>query len=219
MRCKNCGWENPDTNSKCEKCNTSLTGATAGTKYDTGTSSSNFDAKKTAQGCPECGYPMMAGAAVCPNCNHKFSQIDDEIKKEPDNQKKKEFYKRTVMNSGPRNNETNAINRKVVGFLVTYSWNFNGEFYPLFEGRNNIGRDGSVAEICINEDEQISGKHFSILYRAVDNKFKFRDEQSSNGTFVNDELIDEGELKNHDVILVGSTKLIFIVIPQLPKSL
>ena len=24
MRCKNCGWENPDTNTKCEKCNTPL---------------------------------------------------------------------------------------------------------------------------------------------------------------------------------------------------
>lgn len=26
MRCNNCGWNNPDTNSKCEKCNMPLTG-------------------------------------------------------------------------------------------------------------------------------------------------------------------------------------------------
>lgn len=26
MRCKNCGWENPDGNQKCEKCNTPLLG-------------------------------------------------------------------------------------------------------------------------------------------------------------------------------------------------
>jgi pSer/pThr/pTyr-binding forkhead associated (FHA) protein len=54
----------------------------------------------------------------------------------------------------------------------------------------------------------------SILYRPVDKKFKFKDEQSSNGTFVNDVLMDEGELHNFDVIRIGATKLVFIAIPQ-----
>uniref|UniRef100_UPI0040276C70 FHA domain-containing protein n=1 Tax=Prevotella sp. TaxID=59823 RepID=UPI0040276C70 len=55
----------------------------------------------------------------------------------------------------------------------------------------------------------------SILYRNVDNKFKFRDEQSSNGTFVNKELADEGELQNYDIIRLGGTVFIFIAIPKL----
>lgn len=55
----------------------------------------------------------------------------------------------------------------------------------------------------------------SILYRSVDNKFKFRDEQSSNGTFINKELLDEGELQNYDIVRVGSTLFIFVAIPQI----
>ena len=53
----------------------------------------------------------------------------------------------------------------------------------------------------------MSGRHMSILYRNVDNKFKYRDEQSSNGTFVNKELSDEGELQNYDIIRLGIPSL------------
>lgn len=103
--------------------------------------------------------------------------------------------------------------RKLVGFLVTYTQDANGKAYNLYEGRNFIGRDASC-DISI-ADKQMSGRHMSILYRNVDDKFKFRDEQSSNGTFVNKELQDEGELQNYDVIRVGNTNFIFIAIPNL----
>lgn len=106
----------------------------------------------------------------------------------------------------------NASGRKLVGFLVTYNRNPNGKSYNLYEGRNYIGRESSC-DICIPDDSEISGRHLSILYRSVDKKFKFRDEQSSNGTFVNKELIDEGELRNYDIIRVGGTLFIFIAIP------
>ena len=99
-----------------------------------------------------------------------------------------------------------------MGFLVTYNRNPNGKSYNLYEGRNYIGRESSC-DICIPDDSEISGRHLSILYRSVDKKFKFRDEQSSNGTFVNKELIDEGELRNYDIIRVGGTLFIFIAIP------
>lgn len=104
--------------------------------------------------------------------------------------------------------------RKLVGFLVTYNRNPLGKAYNLYEGKNFIGRNSSC-DICISDDRQVSGKHMSILYRNADNKFKYRDEQSSNGTFVNKELSDEGELQNYDVIRVGGTVFIFIAIPKL----
>lgn len=34
MRCNNCGWENPDGNQKCEKCNAPLQGATSGQNFN-----------------------------------------------------------------------------------------------------------------------------------------------------------------------------------------
>ena len=107
-----------------------------------------------------------------------------------------------------------AQGRKLVGFLVTYNRNPLGRSYNIYEGKNFIGRDRNC-DISVPEDNQMSGRHMSILYRNVDNKFKYRDEQSSNGTFVNKELSDEGELKNYDIIRLGNTVFIFIAIPKL----
>jgi hypothetical protein len=106
--------------------------------------------------------------------------------------------------------------RKVVGLLATYDTVSTGQIFNVLEGKNFIGRDASV-DISIQGDSQISGKHLSILYRTADGRFKFKDEQSSNGTFVNEVLTDEGELNTFDVIRIGSTRLIFVAIPQLPK--
>ncbi|MDR1348826.1 MAG: FHA domain-containing protein [Prevotellaceae bacterium] len=106
--------------------------------------------------------------------------------------------------------------KRIMGLLVTYSITKpTGQVFHIYEGRNYVGRDANV-DISIPNDFQVSSKHLSILYRLADGKFKFKDEQSSNGTFVNETLTDEGELNNFDVIRVGSTKLIFIAIPQIP---
>ncbi len=107
-----------------------------------------------------------------------------------------------------------STGKRIAGLLITYDLTPAGQVFNIHEGRNHIGRD-AACEIVIQDDSQISGKHFSILYRPVDRKFKFKDEQSSNGTFLNEVLTDEGELNNFDVIRIGSTRLIFIAIPQL----
>ncbi len=111
-------------------------------------------------------------------------------------------------------NAATPSGKRIVGIIVTYDVLSTGQVHNIFEGRNYIGRE-VTSDICIQGDGQISGKHFSILYRPIDGKFKFKDEQSSNGTFVNEQLTDEGELSTFDIIRVGSTRLIFIAIPQL----
>jgi pSer/pThr/pTyr-binding forkhead associated (FHA) protein len=116
-----------------------------------------------------------------------------------------------IQSTGSGGTEKPVDGKKLVGFLVTYTQAPLGEFFPLYEGKNFIGRDDSV-DIRLQKDEEISGKHLSILYRNADRKFKFKDERSSNGTFVNDVLTDEGELQNSDVIRIGSTKLLFMEI-------
>lgn len=117
---------------------------------------------------------------------------------------------RRASNSGP--GRPNAPERRLVGFLVTYNRNPAGRAFNIYEGRNYVGRDANC-DIAVTDDGQMSGKHFSILYRTADGKFKFRDEQSTNGTFVNKELLDDGELQNYDIIRAGSTIFIFIAIP------
>lgn len=103
--------------------------------------------------------------------------------------------------------------RKLVGFLVTYNRTPQGKAYEIYEGKNFVGRDRSC-DISVPDDNQMSSRHMSILYRNVDNKFKYRDEQSSNGTFINKELSDEGELQNFDIIRLGNTVFTFLAIPQ-----
>ena len=60
----------------------------------------------------------------------------------------------------------------------------------------------------------MSWRHMLIRYLTGDGKFRFRDEKSAIGTFVNNEQFDEGELHNFDIIQVGNTRFIFIAIPQ-----
>jgi hypothetical protein len=184
-----------------------------------------FNPKSTVAGCPECGYPARSGINQCPQCGHSFvteennpagaevsssARVVEPKKKEP-------VFKgggTVIRSSGTANSAADVTGRKIVGILVTYSRLSTGEIFHVYEGRNYVGRNESV-DIQVQDDAGVSDKHFSILYRAADGKFKFRDEQSSNGTYVNDELIDEGELHHADVISIGSTRLIFMDIPSI----
>ncbi len=93
--------------------------------------------------------------------------------------------------------------RKLVGWLVTYSFDELGVDYKLYEGRNIIGRDVDC-NITVS-DGRISGKHAVLLFRA--NKYSLTDSQSSHGTFVNDEDIElePRYLKDGDIIRMGNT--------------
>ncbi|MCH5243621.1 MAG: FHA domain-containing protein [Lentimicrobiaceae bacterium] len=93
--------------------------------------------------------------------------------------------------------------RKLVGWLVTYSFDELGVDYKLYEGRNIIGRDADC-NITVN-DGRMSGKHAVLLFRA--NKYSLTDNQSSHGTFVNDEDIElePQYLKDGDIIRMGTT--------------
>jgi len=91
--------------------------------------------------------------------------------------------------------------RKLVGWLVSFSYNPLGQDYKLYEGRNIIGTDKSC-DIVV-QDNLVSSKHLTILYRA--GKFKFRDELSTNGTFVNEVMQEEGDLQDGDQIRIGKT--------------
>lgn len=125
---------------------------------------------------------------------------------------------RTVIRHNPKVGgapaKANEEGRKLVGFLVTYNRTPMGKAYNIYEGRNVIGRDESC-DIAVTDDNQMSGRHMSIRYLSGNNKFRFHDEMSSNGTYVNKELQDDGELENYDIIRVGSTLFIFIAIPQI----
>ncbi len=93
--------------------------------------------------------------------------------------------------------------RKLVGWLITYSFDMMGVDFRLYEGRNIIGRD-KECDIVV-PDKMISSKHATILFK--NDKFKIKDELSSHGTFVNNRDIEDNtiELKDNDIICIGET--------------
>lgn len=91
MRCKNCGWENPDNLTRCEKCNTPLDGNSSFNAAPTATSqnysktvneSAVFPDSPAvgANVCPQCGYPMRPGVTVCPNCHYGATEIEPQAR-------------------------------------------------------------------------------------------------------------------------------------------
>ncbi|MCX8111765.1 MAG: FHA domain-containing protein [Bacteroidia bacterium] len=96
-------------------------------------------------------------------------------------------------------------NRKIVGWLISFSLHPNGVDFRLYEGRNTIGTDPKC-DIVIH-DPAASGHHLTILYRA--GQFLFRDELSTNGTFINGTMQNEGVLQDGDRIQIGHTEFRF----------
>lgn len=83
MRCTNCGWENPDGQQYCEKCNSPLSnnvGRNYAEAYSLRTVNENNAyqelratvRERNEEGitCPNCGYPLLPDMPVCPNCGH-----------------------------------------------------------------------------------------------------------------------------------------------------
>lgn len=109
-----------------------------------------------------------------------------------------------------------AQERKLVGFLVSYDLDEQGKSFPLFEGKNVVGSDRGC-DIVIENVPAVSAKHLTILYRK--NLFLFKDEFSTNGTYINGEMQSEGQLDKECVITIGGVSIYFIMVPfhlQLP---
>ena len=98
--------------------------------------------------------------------------------------------------------------RPIVGMLFTISNGGKAEIFPLYMGRNEVGRT-ATADVCLNE-ESISQEQAIILVRRYDkNKIHFTivDNGSSNGTFINGELVEELEthlLEDGSILDFGS---------------
>jgi len=110
-----------------------------------------------------------------------------------------------------------AHTRRVVGLLVTYDHNPAGDVHRINEGVNTIGR-ASTNSIPVTADSEISAHHFNITFRPVDNAYFIRDEESVNGTFINDELLTLNTsrlLNNNDIIRAGKTRFVFLSIPRI----
>ncbi len=83
--------------------------------------------------------------------------------------------------------------RRICGVVMTYSWSASGDMFPVREGKNRIGA-GAVSdeghrdcEILVRADPTMSAEHALILCRH--GRYELVDLNSSNGTFLNDQMV------------------------------
>lgn len=104
---------------------------------------------------------------------------------------------------------------KLVGWLVSFSHDSSGVDYRIREGRNVIGADHGECDVAVTEDQSISTKHAFLMYR--DGRFQLRDNDSTNGTYVNEQdIFGEGSvtLNDGDKIRFGGTECTLFVIDK-----
>lgn len=91
-------------------------------------------------------------------------------------------------------------------YLLMIAGDELGRKYPLATGETTIGRSG-INQICIDHTSA-SRQHAVIINDG--NHLRIRDSQSTNGTLVNDRLVDEIELKQGDLIRIGTAVFKFL---------
>ncbi|MCM1039202.1 MAG: FHA domain-containing protein [Ruminococcus sp.] len=79
----------------------------------------------------------------------------------------------------------------------------NAEVHQLvIKDKVTIGRN-KTCQLALDNDTALSGKHCSILYR--DNNIYVKDEESTNGTFINGvPIVGEYKVEMDDILLIGS---------------
>lgn len=155
------------------------------------------------------GHYYPAHLQECPYCTD--SKVDLKHTS-PDLTKTKLFHSQRphlAKTNVPDSSETTQqqpYERKITGWLITFSHHPNGQDFRLFEGRNTIGAH-PTCDACITSDSLVTGHHLTILFRH--NEIKFKDELSTNGTMLNGQFREEGLLHDGDEIKIGHTVLKF----------
>ena len=205
MNCKYCNSYNPPDNKFCTDCGRPL--AVVNNKI----CSNGHVYVDSLEECPYCPSPQlqskMSGATESGGIA-SFRRDNDATRIIDSGTAASVSSKKTVILSSENLSAGSGLggaSRKLVGWLVTFSWSDKGEDYRLYEGRNLLGGDKS-SDIVLS-DPAVSSSHCIILFRG--DKAKIKDELSSNGTYVNGHEVEESELNDGDMIRVGKTELKF----------
>lgn len=213
MNCPSCGKSNKPAAKFCKFCGSPLSA-----NYKTCANGHNYDAALAE--CPYCPKPVAKNVAQENITSAKtiLDSADIEIEKtildtktaKPESPKtaksKVENDKIRETNESPDQMESgkkiDTKTKKLIGWLVTFDLNQEGNDFKLYDGKLKIGRDQSN-EIIL-DDPEVSDEHVLIL--CGENQILLQDELSANGTFVNNKKIDSRvKLKDNDEIKVGKT--------------
>jgi len=113
-------------------------------------------------------------------------------------------------NTSPKQKGIELQERVIAGVLYSISRLYTGEIFPIYVGRNTIGRDKGC-DIRLQE-ESVSPNHAVLLVRNIENEegqtemtVSITDYDSEYGTKVGDEPLgfDKATCYDHDIISIG----------------
>jgi hypothetical protein len=108
--------------------------------------------------------------------------------------------------------------RTLVGFLVSYENVDVGQYWPVHQGRNVLGRQGAATGLDIEIlHPTTSSLHALLLALARPGRIVVEDTSSTNGTFVNDNMLTPGqrwELRDGDRVRFGLFNAVIKIIDR-----
>ncbi len=106
--------------------------------------------------------------------------------------------------------------RTLAGFLVSFEDNELGSFWPLYQGKNVIGRKDAMEGLDIEIDHPTTSSRHAIIHASArPGRLKLEDPGSTNGTFVNDEKLEHSaarELKDGDDVRFGGFSTVIKIV-------
>lgn len=177
--------------------------------------------------CPNCGRPYdSARSAQCPDCGGRFTPTEApggvpggftpteapaaasvETPARSISGGSNPFDVPTVIGGGKADE---GITEPVVGWLVCIEGPSRGTDYRLHAGYNYIGRESG--DVRIRGDLQISRQnHAMVAYDSGESLYFVGPSAGRNLIKVNGRAVLQAvEIKNYDIISIGTTKLIFV---------
>ena len=125
-----------------------------------------------------------------------------------------EPHRRTTMLPSPGARETDGEpTPRLVGFLVSYSWDPAGAWAPIREGRLVVGV-GPAADLRVEGDTAVSDAHFSVHARG--GKVLIKDPVSTNGTVVDGQELwgNHAPAAHGSSIRAGNTVFTLLMVPE-----
>jgi pSer/pThr/pTyr-binding forkhead associated (FHA) protein len=97
--------------------------------------------------------------------------------------------------------------RTLTGFLVSYEANELGAFWPLYQGKNVVGRKAAMDGLDVEIDHPTTSSRHAVIHAAArPGALKLEDPGSTNGTYLNEERVAKGapvELRDGDALRFG----------------
>jgi len=150
--------------------------------------------------CNQCGHRNPPGASFCSSCGGVLDLPDDRTVV---------IAKVDPMQDAPGSQDNATIRLGDVhghGVLVVRSGEMIGNRFTLSKSATQIGRhpDSDI----LFDDITVSRRHAEVV---SDNEgLVIRDLGSLNGTYVNQELVDQSALKHGDELQIGKFRMVFI---------